>query len=219
MIVQSSGASCSPDGRARHDIQMSSHFDRRPAENYSTPPCLRAALIDNISIPDGTIWEPAVGDGALSEHLSSLGFKVIGSDNRNDKSIAGRRGVDFLTAPTPPDVTSIVTNPPMDKCGQLLTAFVARGLEHLREGRLGEDGALVLLLRLDHERATSRTAYFNQASERVVCSWRPTWLTEKPGVKSIGPIHSFVWWTWRANDFGPSISVYVDKPPLTGACL
>ena len=217
MIAQSSRTSYSSEGRARNDIRMSSCFERRPAENYSTPPCLCAALTNNISIPDGTIWEPAVGDGVLAEHLSSSGFRVIGSDIRNDASIAGRHGVDFLTAPPPPHVSSIVTNPPMDKCGQLLTAFIARGLEHLREGRLGDDGALVLLLRLDHERAKSRTAYFNQASERVVCSWRPTWFAEKPDKKSRGPIHSFVWWAWRSNAFGLPKSVYVDKPSLMRA--
>ena len=93
MIAQSSGTSYSPDGRARHDIRMSSNMKRRPAENYSTPPCLRAALTNNISLPDGTIWEPAVGDGALADHLSNSGFRVIGSDIRSDTDIAGQRGV------------------------------------------------------------------------------------------------------------------------------
>ena len=196
---------------------MSSVAGRIPTENYSTPPCLRAALTDNILLPGGRIWEPAVGDGQLAEHLSNSGFEVTGSDIRTDTNIAGQKSVDFLTAPIPSDISSIVTNPPMDKGGQLLTAFIDRGLEHLREGRLGEDGALVLLMRLDHERAKSRTAQFNQACERVVCSWRSTCFSNKPGEKSIGPIHSFVWWVWRSNNFGPSNSIYVDEPQLMGA--
>ena len=201
----------------RNDIRMSSDMQRRPAENYPTPTCLSTALTNNISLPDGRVWEPAVGEGQLAKRLVKSGFTVVGSDIRTEVSIAGKKGTDFLTAPIPAGVTSIVTNPPMDKGGRLLTAFIERGLEHLREGRLGADGALTLLLRLDHERAKSRPTYLNQASERIVCCWRPVWFSETPGEKSKEPIHSFVWWTWRANEYGPPKSVYVGKRGDTDA--
>ena len=73
---------------------------------------------------DGIIWEPACGDGAMSEVLKSNGYEVISSDKFNyGYEIVGEQ--DFLTSEDEPKVDNIVTNPPF-KLGQ---EFVEKALK------------------------------------------------------------------------------------------
>jgi hypothetical protein len=61
--------------------------------------------------PAGTIWEPASGLNPIVQGLREHGHDVIASDLVDyGVDLTARYGVDFLTAATPPGVTSIITD-------------------------------------------------------------------------------------------------------------
>ncbi len=87
----------------------------RPLDDfYITPPEATRALlaVENFG---PRIWEPACGDGAMSEVLIAAGYDVVSSD-LGDYGY-GDPGVDFLTAPIPPEATAL------SSCGFRLTAL------------------------------------------------------------------------------------------------
>lgn len=81
---------------------------RAPFEFYPTPPEAVRALL-SVERFDGTIWEPACGDGAISKVLIEAGFQVVSTD-LIDRGF-GRGGCDFLKS-TRPLAKHIITNPP-----------------------------------------------------------------------------------------------------------
>jgi hypothetical protein len=58
---------------------------------------------------EGSIWEPACGDGAISKVLEAAGYTVISTD-LVDRGY-GHGGHDFLKSETPLG-RNIITNPP-----------------------------------------------------------------------------------------------------------
>jgi len=87
---------------------------------FPTPAWATHALIDNEEFK-GDIWEPACGDGAMSEVLKETGNPVYSSDlyDRN----YGESGYDFML--TDRKATNIITNPPYNSA----EGFVQSGLQ------------------------------------------------------------------------------------------
>lgn len=87
---------------------------RRELDFYPTgqPDAIRALLAeDGARIGAlGTVWEPAVGDGALARELTGAGLHVIGSDVE-DRGWPGTLFLDFMQVPVSP-APVIITNPP-----------------------------------------------------------------------------------------------------------
>lgn len=94
---------------------------RAERDLYPTDPAWTNVLLDNITLPEGVMWEPAAGDGAIVDVLREYGYTNIKATDI-DPQASGIRKVDFLTcaghAPT------IITNPPFG----LFDEFVAHGL-------------------------------------------------------------------------------------------
>jgi hypothetical protein len=55
------------------------HPNRAPFEFYPTPPEAVRALL-SVEVFDGSIWEPACGDGAISRQLVAVGHDVVSTD-------------------------------------------------------------------------------------------------------------------------------------------
>lgn len=84
-------------------------FPKRAAyEFYPTPPEATRALL-SVEQFDGSIWEPACGDGAISKVLTEAGYQVVSTDLIDRGYGAG--GHDFLKSTTPL-AKNIITNPP-----------------------------------------------------------------------------------------------------------
>ena len=95
---------------------------RHKDDFYPTPLIAIEALLDHERF-DGDIWEPACGDGAISEPVS-LYHNVISTD-LNDYSF-GESGIDFLmeqklAAP------NIITNPPYKLAQQFIQKAIDLG--------------------------------------------------------------------------------------------
>lgn len=112
---------------------------RASLEFYPTPPEATRALL-SVECFDGSIWEPACGDGAIARELTAAGYDVTATD-LVDRGY-GASGQDFLKSDRPL-AKHIVTNPPYGTHG-LGDAFVRRALLHTRQ----TGGTVAMLLNL-----------------------------------------------------------------------
>jgi hypothetical protein len=105
-------------GRGLMDLhdQTAPQAPRRTDDFYPTgqPDAIRALMArDGARIRAcGSVWEPAVGDGALAREMESMGLPVHGSDivDRGWTGTELRSFFDFSRAPAP----AIITNPPFN---------------------------------------------------------------------------------------------------------
>lgn len=84
-------------------------------EFYPTPPWATQALVD-VEPFEGTVMEPACGDGAMARVLEAAGHDVLAFD-LIDRGY-GMLPLDFLDQPVDALVDNIVTNPPYDLAGE-----------------------------------------------------------------------------------------------------
>ena len=144
--------------------------DRRTrdiADNfYPTPPEATRALL-SVEAFDGTVHEPACGEGHIAEELKAAGHCVVATD-LNDRGY-GTSGLDFLSQQVPL-ARHIVTNPPYGS--GLADAFVRKAL--LLTQQTG--GKVAMLLNLASLAEASRTPLWRRhpparlyAIDSVVC--------------------------------------------------
>jgi len=175
---------------------------RVPFDFYTTPAEGTRALLSVESF-DGPIWEPACGDGAISEVLKAAGHQVISTDLIQRGY--GVAGVDFLRE-TRSLAKHIITNPPYG--GGLADHFIGKALSLTRQ----TGGKVAMLLDLASLCHPTRHAKFVNtppaaiyALDELVC-WpngdparvrfmaqadrRYCWLVWKPGHTGAPPF----WW-------------------------
>jgi len=188
---------------------------RRPAPRrqdmdlWPTPADLRAALIMKVLpvLPsDLTIWECAVGDGALVDALRAAGRDVIASDVVRQRD--GFLQLDFLTDRPPAGSRGslLITNPPFAGSG-LGDQFLDRTMVLLDSGHLA--GA-VFLQRADAGGTDGHAAIFNRAVAEFTCCWRPVWIPGTPG----GGRWWFSWLVWLATRGGPPVNTRIRRRDL-----
>jgi hypothetical protein len=95
---------------------------RLPNEFYPTPPEATRALLSAERF-EGSIWEPACGEGAIANVLTDAGHKVVATDLVEYGF--GISGIDFLKE-LRPRAKHIVTNPPYGS--GLADAFAEKAL-------------------------------------------------------------------------------------------
>ena len=159
------------------------------ADFYPTPSWATRALIDNETF-SGEIWEPACGDGAMSEVLKDTGCPVYSSD-LFDRGY-GEVGVDFLNTPRP--TCNVVTNPPYNS---------AEGF--VRAGLLTASCKVALLLRLAFLEGSNRqrTIFSVTPPARVwVFSERITFYPKDVERKGSGTT-AYAWFVWDKEHEGP----------------
>lgn len=203
--VRGSGHARSPE-RASGRI----HPKRAAYDFYPTPPEATRALL-SVERFDGSIWEPACGEGAISSVLTNAGHFVVSTD-LIDRGY-GDGGIDFLNEAAP-RAKHIVTNPPY---GQgLADKFVGRALTLTR--KTGGNVAMLLTLRsLCHPLRHSKFVHTPPAAiyglDQLVCfpngvynealargaKERFCWVVWKHGHES----RPSFWWL-SASEFKPS---------------
>lgn len=136
-----------PTSEARYHARLP--VPRRiPNEFYPTPPEAVRALL-SVEGFDGSIWEPACGEGAIAKVLAATGHEVVSTDRYAYGF--GETGVDFL-AEQRPRARHIVTNPPYGH--GLADAFMVKALTLSRETG-GKVALLLNLVSLCHPRRTA----------------------------------------------------------------
>lgn len=155
---------------------------------YPTPQWATLALIEHESFA-GTIWEPACGDGAMSEILSTTGCEVISTD-LFDRGF-GIVGEDFLTSERTAD--NVVTNPPYNAA----EAFLDKALKVSQR-------KVALLLRLAFLEGGNRyrTIFKTRPPARVwVFSERITFYPKDALRKGSGTT-AYAWFVWDKSTEG-----------------
>jgi hypothetical protein len=112
-----------------HAFRMGSkiHPNRAAYEFYPTPPEATLALLSAETF-DGTIWEPACGEGHIAKVLANAGYQVTSTD-LVDYGF-GEPNRDFL-AERKPLAKHIITNPPYGR--GLADAFAKHAIQLTRE--------------------------------------------------------------------------------------
>ena len=113
------------DNNTSSDKLTSRNEDRSSFEFYATPPEATRALL-SVEKFTGDIWEPACGNGAISEVLKASGH-IVRSTDLILRGYEDER-LDFLKTTTPLG-RNIITNPPYGKHG-LVDAFIRKALTH-----------------------------------------------------------------------------------------
>lgn len=168
---------------------------RIPNEFYPTPPKAVRALL-SVETFDGTIWEPACGDGAIAKVLAASGHEVVSTDRYSYGF--GHSGIDFL-AEREPRARHIVTNPPYGR--GLADAFLLSALK-LTSQTGGKVAFLLNIASLCHPR---RTALWQQyppariyAVDDIVC-----WPTHRYGpAPELFKRHRYCWVVWDPEHQG-----------------
>lgn len=182
---------------ARFAIPTAACRFRIPNEFYPTPPEATRALLSVESF-DGSIWEPACGDGRIAQVLTDHGHTVVSSDLHAYG--VGEHGVDFLKQ-TSCRAKHIVTNPPYG-CG-LADAFVRKALMLTRTTG-GKVAMLLNLASLCHPTRTDRWKRTPPARiyaiDEIVC-----WPEDRYGPPpSRFTRHRYCWAIWTPEHTGPS---------------
>ena len=157
---------------------------------YPTPRWATFALIESERFT-GDIWEPACGDGAMSEVLAETGNEVVSTD-LYDRGY-GEAGIDYLA--TRRRAQNIITNPPYNSA----EGFVATGLR-------AAQGKFALLLRLAFLEGANRanTIFHKAPPSRVwVFSERITFYP-KGAVQAGSGTTAYAWFVWDRAHAGPT---------------
>jgi len=157
---------------------------------FPTPRWATFALIDNEKFA-GDIWEPACGNGAMSEVLAVTGQRIISSD-LYERGF-GEAGIDFLNNDRSAD--NIITNPPYNSA----EGFVAAGVTKAAK-------KFALLLRLAFLEGANRanTIFSCIPPARVwVFSERITFYPVGAEVKGSGTT-AYAWFVWDKDAAGPT---------------
>ena len=164
-----------------------SAVDRNKTDFYATPTEVTVALLDFLEDkmlidPPATIWEPAMGNGAMFDVMLDRGYRVLGSDLHPQVDILP--SIDFLKTNTECDW--IITNPPFSKA----TEFIVHALE------LGKPCAFLLKSQFWHARSRLDLFRENPPSYVLPLTWRPDFLY---GAKSGSPTMECLWTVWSGG--------------------
>jgi hypothetical protein len=165
-------------------LTNSNNKKRRELDFYPTPPEVTHALMQFLELLPCTIWEPACGDGAMSEVLAEYGHYVRSTDIRNTGY--NTYAVDFLSEKI--DCDAIITNPPFN----LSEEFIRHALT--------QAPVVAMVLKSQYWHAKKRVALFNEYPPAYVLplSWRPDFLFDqrKEGGKKAAPTMEVAWTVW-----------------------
>lgn len=155
---------------------------------YPTPPLAVEAMLKSVAF-EGSIWEPADGEGHLSKVLERHGYKVSRSDITT--------GTDFLKSTKTAD--NIVTNPPFN----LATEFAIHAKKCAKS-------KIALLLRLAFLESQKRKAFLEETefplTRVLVFSNRIRMKEKELGKKGDGPgMVPYAWFIWERKPASPSI--------------
>lgn len=189
-------------------FQHVSKAGRKDHNFYPTP----QDLIDPVKALIGAeaIWEPACGDGRISEALRDQGNHVWSTDvhaHGYSSQDDVRSFYDYTSLPSffyEYDHVSIVTNPPHSR--EHADRFVRHALELATKTDKRVD--VFLLLRHAWDTAKTRIDLCDRIDCKLTMCWRPKWFE---GDSKKTPMHSYAWFYWENGGQGEGKNVYIDQ--------
>ena len=149
----------------------SDNFIREKDDFYVTPPKTTRALLDIFPL-EGSILEPACGDGRMAEVLKDYypNNEIISTD-LIDRGY-GQGGIDFLTYDYGRKFDVVITNPPF----KLAKEFVQKGLE------ISND-KVIMLLKIQFLESKSRKEFLENSPLKYVYVFSERQYTMKNGLE------------------------------------
>ncbi len=163
---------------------------------YRTPPIATLALLEKEIFPR-RVYEPACGDGAISNVLKDCGYEVESSD-LFDRGY-GETGIDFLTEPARrPGDTGLIANPPFSHGTQFAKRALDMGYRKV---------ALLCRVAFLEGQDRAATVFSDSRLSRVwVFSRRITlWRGDDPNPKETGGAMAFAWYIWENSHRGTQV--------------
>lgn len=164
-------------------------YERPERDFVKTPLWVTEQLIERAGLDKGcTIWEPAAGDGAMSNPLIQGGFEVYASDIEPQAERVQR--LDFLRTYPPHRFDAIVTNPPFNRLG---VEFVKRSLAFMNVNAVDR---IMLLLPAYFDYAGGRKPLFGDNPyfcRKIVLTKRIKWFADG----RYTPREHHAWFEWR----------------------
>lgn len=166
---------------------------RKENDFYPTPAYATEALLNREDF-EGSIWEPACGNGAISELLCDRGFDVRSTD-LIDRGY-GLPGVDFLLNGGNVKANNIITNPPF-----------SLGLPFILESKRSTDSKIAMFLKTTFLEGSKRHGMFLDKECPLKCMYqfvKRVSFGKEEGTHTGGGMMAFAWFVWDKN--------YVGKP-------
>jgi hypothetical protein len=171
-----------PDERAAHDY-------------YATDPQAVEMLLA-LETFSPVIWEPACGEGHISNVLAAHGYEVISTDLIY-RGFGEPEPMDFLTETFPEFEGDIITNPPYSAGLE----FVERALETVRPG-----GKVAMFLKVQFLEGKRRGELFSKTPPRTVYISRSRLACAKNGDFShTESAIAYAWYVWEKGFIGDPV--------------
>ncbi len=184
-------------------LTAASASDREGTDFYPTPADVTCALLDYLTLLPGThVWEPACGQGHISEVLKNYNLEVSSTDLHDRGYGDGVPGMDFLATSYIGSAEWVITNPPFSQA----EAFIRHALT------LGIPFAFLLKGQFWH--AARRRALFerHRPSHVLPLTWRPDFLM---GRKGGSPTMEAAWTVWQPEPKNFTLYVPLARPEVT----
>lgn len=181
---------------------------RAPFEFYPTPPAAIRALLATERF-EGSIWEPACGNGAIARELVAFGYDVAATDIADWGY--GTPHLDFLSAEAPRG-RNIVTNPPYGY--GLADAFVRQALRFTAE----TGGRVAMLMNIASLCHPSRHGSFVRKPPSVIYALDECvcWPMGDPSLATRSTLqHRYAWLVWDHGHEGPTTFRWLATAPFT----
>ncbi|MEC5422096.1 hypothetical protein QGM71_01135 [Virgibacillus sp. C22-A2] len=163
--------------------------EREKNDFYPTPPHATESLLNRVNF-EGSVWEPACGDGAICKVLEEKEYKVYATD-KYDRGY-GVYDIDFLTWDWTKTFNhrpaNIITNPPY----KIAQEFVERSLECTT-------GKVAMLLKLNFLESARRYEMFNNTPLKhvLVFSKRLNFYEGTLEGNKRSGVLAFAWYVWE----------------------
>lgn len=181
-------------------LGASNHTEKEREEHdyYATEPRATELLCD-LEYFSSRIWEPACGEGHISEVLKNRGYRVISSD-LIDRGY-GQGGVDFLKLENKPFDGDIITNPPY----KYAKDFVEKALDLVSDGH-----KVAMFLKVQFLEGKARKELFEKhpprkiyvSSSRLLCAKNAEFEKMRAGG---GSAVAYAWFVWEKGYKGDTI--------------
>lgn len=188
-------------------LGASNHTDKDREENdfYATEPKSIDVLVENFPLTKLPIWEPACGQGHMSERLNELGFSVWSTD-LIDRGYTKLGAIQDFLAHENGWGGHIVTNPPYKYAKE----FVYKSLDLVED-----DNYVCMFLKLQFMEGKERKKLFLQhppykilvSSSRLLCAKNGDF----DGMKAVGgSAVAYAWYIWKKGFKGETTIKWVN---------
>ncbi len=166
--------------------------DAEQNDYYATDPRAVEMLLAE-EVFDRNIWEPACGEGHISEVLKKNGYDVYSSDLIERGY--GDSGIDFLKCRTAYCGGDIITNPPY----KFAREFVEKALELVVEGH-----KVAMFVKLTFLEGQARRELFRQHPPQTVYVSSARLECGKNGEFTGSSAVAYCWIVWQKGHYGPT---------------